>query len=59
MKGIFGTKVGMTQVFEENGRLIPVTLVRVEPNQVVSVKTKENDGYDAVQLGFNQTDEKT
>lgn len=49
----------MTQVFEENGRLIPVTLVRVEPNQVVSVKTKEKDGYDAVQLGFNQTDEKT
>ncbi|MDC4163265.1 50S ribosomal protein L3 [Mycoplasma sp. T363T] len=58
MKGIFGTKVGMTQVFEENGRLIPVTLVKVEPNQVISVKTKEKDGYDAIQLGFNETHEK-
>ncbi|MDC4184062.1 50S ribosomal protein L3 [Mycoplasma bradburyae] len=58
MKGIFGTKVGMTQVFEENGRLIPVTLVKVEPNQVISVKTKEKNGYDAIQLGFNETHEK-
>lgn len=58
MKGIFGTKVGMTQVFEENGRLIPVTVVKVEPNQVISVKTKEKDGYDAIQLGFNETHEK-
>lgn len=50
MKGILGRKVGMTQVFTKDGKLIPVTVVSVEPNVVTQIKTKENDGYDAVQL---------
>ncbi len=51
MKGILGRKLGMTQVFTENGRLIPVTVIEVEPNVVTQIKTKEIDGYEAVQLG--------
>lgn len=58
MKGILGTKVGMTQVFEKSGRLIPVTVVHVEDNQVISVKTKEKHGYDATLIGFKKTDAK-
>ncbi len=51
-KGIIGRKVGMTQIFDENGKMIPVTVVEAGPCQVVQVKTTENDGYNAVQLGF-------
>lgn len=51
-KGILGRKVGMTQIFTDNGELIPVTVVDVTPNVVLQVKTIENDGYEAVQLGF-------
>jgi len=51
-KGILGTKVGMTQVFNEDGHLIPVTIVSCEPNVVLQKKTIENDGYEALQLGF-------
>jgi len=51
-KGIIGKKVGMTQIFDENGKMIPVTVVEAGPCQVVQVKTEENDGYNAVQLGF-------
>lgn len=51
MKGILGKKVGMTQVFAKNGKLIPVTVVEVEPNVVTQIKTVEKDGYDAIQLG--------
>ena len=51
MKGILGRKIGMTQVFTEKGNLIPVTVVSVEDNVVTQIKTKENDGYDAIQLG--------
>ena len=58
MKGILGTKIGMTQIFEKSGRLIPVTILHVEENQVVSVKTKEKDGYDATLLGFKKIDAK-
>lgn len=50
MKGILGRKIGMTQVFASNGKLVPVTVVEVEPNVVSQIKTKENDGYDAIQL---------
>ena len=50
MKGILGIKRGMTQVFGTNGKLVPVTVVEVEPNVVSQIKTKENDGYDAIQL---------
>ena len=51
-KGILGTKVGMTQIFNEDGILIPVTVVSCEPNVVLQKKTIENDGYEAMQLGF-------
>jgi len=50
-KGILGKKVGMTQVFTEAGELIPVTVIEVQPNVVLQVKTVENDGYEAIQLG--------
>ena len=50
MKGILGKKVGMTQVFTKEGKLIPVTVVEVEPNVVTQIKTVEKDGYDAIQL---------
>lgn len=52
-KGILGRKVGMTQVFTQNGELVPVTVVEATPNVVLQVKTMENDGYEAVQLGFS------
>jgi len=51
MKFILGKKLGMTQVFEEDGKVVPVTVVEVEPNVVVQVRTKEQDGYEAVQVG--------
>ena len=52
-KGILGKKVGMTQFFTEAGELIPVTVAEVTPNVVLQLKTIENDGYEAVQLGFD------
>ena len=52
-KGILGKKIGMTQVFTENGELVPVTVVEVGTNVVLQVKTVENDGYNAIQLGFD------
>ena len=58
MKGILGKKIGMTQVFANDGKLIPVTVVSVEPNVVMQVKTKETDGYEAIQLGFATKKEK-
>lgn len=58
MKGILGRKIGMTQVFTESGKLIPVTVVEVEKNVVTQIKTKENDGYEAIQLGFGEQREK-
>ena len=51
MKGILGRKIGMTQVFTKDGKLIPVTVVSCEPNVVMQVKTVETDGYNAIQLG--------
>ena len=58
MKGILGRKKGMTQVFTKSGKLIPVTVIEVEPNVVTQIKTMENDGYEAVQLGFENIKEK-
>lgn len=58
MKGILGKKVGMTQVFATDGTLVPVTIVSVEPNVVTQIRTMENDGYEAVQLGFDTVKEK-
>lgn len=51
-KGILGKKVGMTQVFTENGELVPVTVIESTPNVVLQLKTIENDGYEAIQLGY-------
>ena len=51
-KGILGTKIGMTQIFNDEGKLVPVTVVGCEPNVVLQKKTVENDGYKAIQLGF-------
>lgn len=58
MKGILGKKIGMTQVFAKNGKLIPVTVVSVEPNVVMQIKTMETDGYEAIQLGLISKGEK-
>ncbi|MEW6107995.1 MAG: 50S ribosomal protein L3 [Nitrospirota bacterium] len=52
MTGILGKKLGMTQVFDENGKMWPVTVVEAGPCCVIQVKTKENDGYEAVKIGF-------
>ena len=58
MKGILGRKIGMTQVFDQDGKLTPVTVVEVTPNVVTQVKTTENDGYEAIQLAFDDKREK-
>ena len=57
-KGIIGKKMGMTQIFDENGRVIPVTVVEAGPCAVVQKKTVESDGYVAVQLGFGEVSAK-
>lgn len=58
MKGILGRKAGMTQVFTHDGKLIPVTVVEIEPNVVMQVKSVETDGYNAIQLGVFEKKEK-
>ena len=57
-KAIIGRKVGMTQIFTEDGKVIPVTVVEAGPCPVVQVKTVENDGYSALKVGFIETSEK-
>ena len=57
-KGIIGKKVGMTQIFDEKGNVIPVTVIEAGPCVVAQVKTVETDGYSAVQLGFGDVKEK-
>src|SRR6476620_2643601 len=57
-KGILGRKIGMTQVFAENGDLIPVTVIEAAPNVVLQKKSEETDGYSAIQLGFEDKREK-
>ncbi|MGB9710959.1 MAG: 50S ribosomal protein L3 [Thermodesulfovibrio sp.] len=54
MKGILGRKVGMTQIFDEEGRIVPVTVIEAGPCWVVQVRSKDKDGYEAVQLGFKE-----
>ncbi len=51
-KGLIGKKIGMTQIFDESGKVIPVTVVEAGPCAVTQIKTMENDGYEAVQVGF-------
>ena len=58
MKGILGKKLGMTQVFGNDGKLVPVTVIEVEPNVVTQIKTVETDGYEAVQFGYESVREK-
>ena len=59
MKGILGRKVGMTEVFTTDGKLIPVTVISVEPNVVTQIKTTDKDGYNAIQLGAFDKKEKS
>ena len=56
--GIIGKKLGMTQVFADDGATVGVTVVEVEPSVIVQVKTKNKDGYDAIQLGYGRTKQK-
>ncbi|HET7522231.1 MAG TPA: 50S ribosomal protein L3 [Bacillales bacterium] len=56
-KGILGKKIGMTQIFTDNGEVVPVTVVEAEPNIVLQKKTLENDGYEALQLGLKDKKE--
>ena len=58
MKAIIGKKIGMTQVFDEKGSVIPVTVIQAGPCKVAQVKTVETDGYNAVQLGFGEVKDK-
>ena len=55
-KCIIGKKIGMTQLFDEKGNVVPVTVVEAGPCVVVQKKTIENDGYEAVQIGFGDTE---
>jgi large subunit ribosomal protein L3 len=56
LKGILGEKLGMTQVWDENNRIVPVTVVKAGPNVVTQVRDAATDGYDAVQIGFGEID---
>ena len=58
MKGILGRKIGMTQVFSKSGKLIPVTVIEVEPNVITQIKTTDNDGYEAIQIASVAAKEK-
>lgn len=58
MSGMLGKKIGMTSIFDESGQMIPCTIIEAGPCYVTQVKTKERDGYDAVQLGFDETKER-
>ncbi len=54
INAIYGKKIGMTQIFDEDGKVIPVTVIEAAPNKVCQVKTTATDGYEAVQLGFGE-----
>jgi large subunit ribosomal protein L3 len=58
MKGLIGKKIGMTQIFDESGAALPVTLIEAGPCYVTQIRNRERDGYSAVQLGFGETDAK-
>ena len=58
MIGLLGKKIGMTQIFKDNGKLVPVTVIQAGPCSVLQVKTKESDGYEAIQIGFDNKREK-
>lgn len=54
MSGILGTKLGMTRIFQDDGRVIPVTVVKCDPNEITQIKTVDKDGYPAIVLGFSK-----
>jgi large subunit ribosomal protein L3 len=54
VSGILGKKIGMTSLFDENGEVVPCTVIEAGPCYVTQVRTKEKDGYEAVQLGFDE-----
>jgi len=54
MAGILGTKLGMTRIFQDDGRVIPVTVIKCEPNEITQIKTVDKDGYPAIVLGFSK-----
>ncbi|WP_150461738.1 50S ribosomal protein L3 [Nesterenkonia ebinurensis] len=56
VKGLLGTKLGMTQVWDENNNLVPVTVIQADSNVVTQIRTEETDGYNAVQIGFGAID---
>lgn len=56
IKGILGEKLGMTQVWDENNRVVPVTVVKASTNVVTQVRTNDTDGYEAVQIAFGEID---
>ena len=58
-KSLLGQKVGMTQIFTEDGNMIPVSVIVAEPNVVVQVKTIDKEGYDAIQVGYGVIRDKT
>lgn len=58
MSGILGKKIGMTSIFDDNGQMIPCTIIEAGPCYVTQVKTKDRDGYEAVQLGFDEIKER-
>jgi large subunit ribosomal protein L3 len=58
MRGLFGKKIGMTRFFDEKGDSVASTVIEVEPNTIVQIKTKEKDGYNAIQLGYQKQKEK-
>ena len=55
LRGFLGKKIGMSQIFRENGESVPVTVIQAGPCAVTQIKSKETDGYNAVQLGFGAT----
>jgi len=57
-KGLIGKKLGMTQIFSDEGVAVPVTVIEVEPSVIIQKKTKETDGYDALQLGYGRIKQK-
>lgn len=58
MAGLLGKKIGMTRIYDDSGNVIPVTVIQAGPCYVTQIKTEDNDGYDAIQLGFDHKKEK-
>lgn len=58
MSGLLGQKIGMTSVYSEQGELVPVSVIKAGPCKIISIRTKEKDGYSALQLGFGEKKDK-